>query len=167
MKIRAHNPSFTFRIWAYFRTGWAVYFAFLMAAVNTLITTYYLAINNISMLQQIFPTFTHYIVIVAIIGIPLLTGVGYFHFKRSQAFKSESDIRIETNIHQHRMLSNTESILLIIFKWNSLLIKKLNDEKITKTELEQMNVLKRKITENIHNRTVLNKTLTEIDNIIL
>jgi len=52
-----------FRLWFYFRTGWTTYFGFGMAAITTLITTYYLAINNMPFLQEIFPTFTHYIVI--------------------------------------------------------------------------------------------------------
>ena len=30
------KKSTSFRAWFYFRTGWAVYFAFIFAAVNTL-----------------------------------------------------------------------------------------------------------------------------------
>ena len=83
--------STSFRSWFYFRTGWSVYFAFIFAAINTLVVTYYLAIENIPILQQVFPTFTHYIIATILVGIPVLIGVGYIHFKKSQAFKAESD----------------------------------------------------------------------------
>ena len=36
-----------FRFWFYFRSGWSTYFAFLLAALNTLTVTYYLAIENL------------------------------------------------------------------------------------------------------------------------
>ena len=45
-----------FRGWYYFRQGWTVYFAFIMAAVNTLTVTYFLAIESYPVLQEIFPS---------------------------------------------------------------------------------------------------------------
>tara|TARA_B100000749_G_scaffold166733_1_gene128113 strand:+ start:57 stop:191 length:135 start_codon:yes stop_codon:yes gene_type:complete len=35
-----------FRGWFYFRTGWATYFAFMVAAVNALTVTFFLAIEK-------------------------------------------------------------------------------------------------------------------------
>ena len=35
-----------FRAWFYLRTGYAQYFAFIFAAINTLTVTYFLAIEN-------------------------------------------------------------------------------------------------------------------------
>lgn len=61
-----------FRGWFYFRQGWATYFAFIFAAVNTLVVTYYLAIENIPALKIIFPTFYVYFTFGVILGIPLL-----------------------------------------------------------------------------------------------
>ena len=58
----AKNKSF--RAWFYFRQGWTAYFAFIMAAINVLTVTYFLAIENYPVLQAIFPTFGHYIIIV-------------------------------------------------------------------------------------------------------
>ena len=65
-----------FRSWYYFRMGWSTYFAFVFAAVNTLTVTYFLAIENYPILKEVFPTFAIYIIIIAGIGIPLLTFVG-------------------------------------------------------------------------------------------
>ena len=72
-----------FRSWYYFRTGWSTYFAFILAAINTLTVTYFLAIENYPSLKTVFPSFEQYIIIIVSIGIPLLITVGYIHFNRS------------------------------------------------------------------------------------
>ena len=46
-----------FRFWYYFRSGYGTYFAFILAAVNTLTVTYYLAIEKFPTLQAVFPSF--------------------------------------------------------------------------------------------------------------
>jgi len=55
------KKTLPFRAWFYFRMGWSAYFAFIMAAVNVLTVTYFLAIENYPSLQVVFPTFVHYI----------------------------------------------------------------------------------------------------------
>ena len=65
-----------FRFWYYFRSGYGTYFAFILAATNTLTVTYYLAIEKFPGLQEIFPSFGQYILIIACVGIPLLTVIG-------------------------------------------------------------------------------------------
>ena len=47
--------NLSFRGWFYFRMGWATYFAFIFAAINTLTVTYFLAIENYPFLTIIFP----------------------------------------------------------------------------------------------------------------
>ena len=103
-----------FRFWFYFRSGWSTYFAFLLAALNTLTVTYYLAIENYPVLQAIFPSFIQYVVILVSIGIPLLIIVGYAHWKRTPAYRSEADIWMESNPYQARMLVNSEMVLMQI-----------------------------------------------------
>ena len=71
-----------FRAWYYFRMGWSTYFAFVFAAINTLTVTYFLAIESYPVLKEIFPTFIHYVIILAAVGIPILTSIGYVHFKK-------------------------------------------------------------------------------------
>ena len=164
--LHAHNVSHTFRLWQYFRVGWATYFGFIFAAVNTIITTYYLAIDNISFLQQIFPTFGHYVISVILIGIPCLIGTGYIHTKRSPAYREEAKIQSESNPHVIRGLENRELMLVVIYKINELLIKKMNKIKFTEKELQEMTILKEKIKNQNKTRTISNTTLTDIDSII-
>ena len=148
------KKSTSFRAWFYFRTGWAVYFAFIFAAVNTLVVTYYLAIDNISFLNQIFPTFGHYVISVILIGIPALIGAGYIHFKRSPGFKSEADIAIESNPHARRNLLNTEAIIAAYLFSNDLMMKMLKDEKLTGEEIKKFTELQDKIKEHFKHRTI-------------
>ena len=80
--------SLGFRGWYYFRQGWTTYFAFIMAAINTLTVTYFLAIERYPIFTEIFPSFIHYIVIASLIGIPLLVAAGYLHYKKTSSYNS-------------------------------------------------------------------------------
>ena len=148
------KTSRSFRSWFYFRTGWSVYFAFIFAAINTLVVTYYLAIENIPFLGEIFPTFTHYVVATISVGIPILVAAGYIHFKRSAGFKSEADISIETNPHARRTLLNTEAIVTSYLFSNELMMKMLKDEKLTDEEIKKLTKLQEKIREYSKHKTL-------------
>ncbi|SVB53942.1 uncharacterized protein METZ01_LOCUS206796 [marine metagenome] len=148
------KTSRSFRSWFYFRTGWSVYFAFIFAAINTLVVTYYLAIENIPFLGEIFPTFTHYVVTAILVGIPILVAAGYIHFKRSAGFKSEADVSIETNPHARRTLLNTEAIVTSYLFSNELMMKMLKDEKLTDEEIKKLTKLQEKIREYSKHKTL-------------
>jgi hypothetical protein len=143
-----------FRGWFYFRTGWATYFAFIVAAVNALTVTFFLAIEKYPLLSMIFPTFFHYVVVVAGIGVPLLVLVGYVHFKRSKSYRAEADIGIETNPHFRRMLQNTEVLLPSYLKLTELMIKLSENKKLTDKELEEVSKLQKKLNEHIDKREI-------------
>ena len=145
-----------FRAWFYFRNGWSLYFAFIFAAINTLTVTYYLAIEKIPSLQIIFPSFLHYIVIVIIIGIPFLVFIGYAHYKKTAAFRSEVDISIETNPYQRRLVVNTEAIIRLNLNLLDTISKSSIIEKISKDDLENITNIKNEISELIESRTFRN-----------
>ena len=127
-----------FRSWFYFRQGWSVYFAFIFAALNTLIVTYYLAIENAPFLKSLFPSFIEYVVILVTIGIPLLVVVGYAHYKRTSAYKSEAEITSESNPYMARMVSNSEMLLQLNLKMIHLMVNLTNNEKISESELNEV-----------------------------
>ena len=130
-----------FRGWFYFRTGWSTYFVFILAAINTLTVTYFLAVDNYPLLKVIFPTFEQYTLITVSIGIPLLILVGYLHFKRSLAFKSELDIQTESNPYLSRNTVNADLSLKLNLKLISLLLKMSTGEKIDKNEIDEIKKL--------------------------
>jgi len=145
-----------FRSWYYFRMGWSTYFAFIFAAINTLTVTYYLAIEKIPVLEIIFPTFIQYVVIVSGIGVPVLVAIGYIHYKRSKAFKSEVDIIVETNPYQRRTIVNTELLLETNLKLFEFLIRLSNDEKINEQEIKDLIEKNKTISKHIEKRTFSN-----------
>ena len=137
--------------------GWSTYFAFIFAAVNTLTVTYYLAIENYPVLKSIFPSFEIYIIVVVFVGLPLLTLIGYAHFKRTQARRSEVDIAYETNPYQARTLVNTEIVLKLNLKLTDIIIKFSKNEKIPDEDYEEIKKLQETLTDFIDTRSFKNK----------
>ena len=87
-----------FRAWFYFRQGWGTYFAFVLAAVNTLTVTYYLAIDKAPFLQELFPSFTIYILFTVCVGIPILIFIGYIHYKKRDVYDRIAKINLRIEI---------------------------------------------------------------------
>ena len=150
------NENVGFRSWYYFRMGWATYFAFIFAAINTLTVTYFLAIERYPVLTGIFPSFLQYVVIVSAIGVPLLVVIGYIHYKRTVAFKSEIDVIMESNPYQRRNIVNITLILQAIMQTNQLLLKLSKNEKLSETEIAEINSKIDEISKFVDSRTFKN-----------
>ena len=131
-----------FRAWFYFRQGYGLYFAFLFAGINTLTLTYFLAIENYPLLQDVFPSFVHYVIILVGIGVPVLVTVGYLHFKRTPAYRSETGIMQETNPYARRNLINSEMNLQINLEVLKIIIELSRNGKIEKTQMDKILKLK-------------------------
>ena len=132
--------------------GWATYFACIFAAVNTLTVTYFLAIERYPFLTTIFPSFLQYIVIIVGIGIPILVIVGYIHYKRTLAFKSEADVMVESNPYQRRNVVNNTISVEVAVKNMELLIKLTKQEKITEEEMNDLTKLYERYSEFLKER---------------
>ena len=132
------KQNLLFRSWFYFRTGWQTYFAFILAAINTLTVTYFLAVDNYPSLKTAFPSFEIYILIMLSIGIPLLVLVGFVHFKRSHSFKSEADILIESNPYQRRNTVNSELNLRLNLKLITMILKLSRKENLSEAEIQEI-----------------------------
>ncbi len=148
------SRNLLFRSWFYFRTGWQTYFAFILAAINTLTVTYFLAIENYPSLKTVFPSFEIYILIIVSIGVPLLVLVGFVHFKRSHSFKSEADVLIESNPYQRRNTVNSEIILRLNLQLMSTLLKVAKKEDLSEEEIEEITQLHDEILKLSKDRTL-------------
>ena len=146
-----------FRSWFYFRMGWSTYFAFIFAAVNTLTVTYFLAIENYPVLKEVFPTFTIYIIIIAGLGIPILTLVGYIHFKRTPSYRAEATIMYEANPFARRMFVNSELTLQINQKLLDLILRISKNEKISGDDISRIYEIQEKLNKFTEERTLSNK----------
>jgi len=151
------RAKFLFRAWFYFRNGWGLYFAFIFAAINTLTVTYYLAIDKVPFLLNLFPSFLYYVITVTVIGIPVLVAIGYIHFKRSPAYKSEASIGVEVNPYVRRNLINSEMNLELNLKILDLILKLSNQEKLNDDEINQIKKSKQELVDFINKRTIKNQ----------
>ena len=146
-----------FRAWFYFRQGWATYFAFIFAAINTLTVTYFLAIENYPFLNTVFPTFLHYIVIMGSIGVPLLIGIGYAHFKKTPSYRAETDVTMETDPYRRRMVVNSEISVMLNLKLTEMIIHLSKNEKLSDEQIEETIKLKKLLFTLLKDRTFSNK----------
>ena len=136
-----------FRAWFYFRQGWGTYFAFVLAAVNTLTVTYYLAIEKAPILKDIFPSFVFYMIFTISIGIPLLIFVGYLHYKKSPSFTSEADISVESFPYYYKLTPGFDKqVVFPLYMMMTKMMKKMSTgEKFTDDELKELDELQKKI----------------------
>ena len=153
--MKSLKSSTGFRGWFYFRMGWSTYFAFILAAINTLTVTYFLAIDNYPSLKIIFPSFEIYIFIIVTIGVPLLIFIGYSHYKKTKAFRSEVDVLVETNPLMRRNVVNTDIILRLNTNLIALILK-LSKNTISEEELKNIEKTQKEIIELVKNRSLFN-----------
>lgn len=142
MKKKLH-----FRSWFYFRTGYTQYFAFVLAIANMLTTTYYLAIVKNPLLGNIFTSFSIYIIIFSVIGIPLLTIIGFIHMRRSFVYSSEQDILQESWPYNYYLLPGIQKEIVAPLLHDLLMLgrKSISDENITESETKKLNELQQKL----------------------
>tara|TARA_Y100000996_G_C22443245_1_gene610725 strand:- start:70 stop:558 length:489 start_codon:yes stop_codon:yes gene_type:complete len=145
-----------FRFWYYFRIGWGTYFVFVLGAVNTLTVTYFLAVDNYPTLKQLFPSFEIYALYLTTILIPILIVVGYSHFKKTHAFKSEVDVIIESNPYQRRILVNTEATLSINLKLISIIQKMAKEQNIDQEQLDELKKISDELSTYVNTRSFTN-----------
>ena len=146
-----------YRAWYYFRNGWSVYFAFIFAAINTLVITYYLAIERAPFLKEIFPSFGFYVIAAIGIGIPLLTIIGWVHWKKSGARRDEVDVNYEANPYEARTMVNTEMVLKLSLQLSEILLKNQNKNTISENEINSIKSLIKEIENHNSKRTFTNK----------
>ena len=122
-----------------------------------LTVTYFLAIENYPTLKEVFPSFEQYVLIAVVIGVPLLTLVGYAHYKKTPSYRAEADVWMESNPYQARVLINSQFSLSLNLKMINLITKLSNNEKISQVELDELKELQKKFEEHMDKRTISNK----------
>lgn len=141
------NKKLHFRSWFYFRTGYTQYFAFVLAIANMLTTTYYLAIVKNPFLGNIFTSFSTYIIISSVIGIPLLTILGFIHMRRSLVYSSEQDILQESWPYNYYLLPGIQKEILAPLLRDLLMLgrKSISNENMTEEEIRKLDELQHKL----------------------
>ena len=112
-----------------------------------LTVTYFLAIENYPVLNTIFPSFLHYVVIAVFTGVPILVLVGYVHYKRSSAFKAEADINVESYPYWYKLPPgwNKEVVFPLYLLMINLMIKISKNEKLSTDEMKEMSNIQKSL----------------------
>ena len=144
MKIKKINP---FRVWYYLRQGYGLYLVFIIAVGNMMVTTYYLAIQNIPTLKEAFPSFSQWMIFIVLIGLPLSITLGYWHVKRSGAQRSQMQVEGEINPFFYKLPPGwwKEVFAPLFVEFLKLNVKILQNEKLTEEEIEKIKELEKKI----------------------
>jgi hypothetical protein len=141
------RKSLPFRAWYYFRIGYTTYLAFILASVNTVVTVYYLAIQNLETLQIVFPSFTIWVLFVTFVVTPIGVFLGWLHLKRSPAYSSEMDIAMEANPYYYKLPPGywREALAPAMLEILTLNLKVLNKEPMSETEIASLKDLQKKL----------------------
>jgi len=94
---------FLARVWYYFRTGYSLYLSFPLSVFNTIVIVYYLLVPNVVQLQLVFSSFVIFLLVAALVAVPVAVGFGWIHMKRSPAYTSEMDISVEANPYYYKL----------------------------------------------------------------
>jgi hypothetical protein len=96
------KAPFLFRIWYYVRTGYGTYLSFALGFFNTSVLAYYLLVERVPFLKEVFPFFTLFLATIFLgLGIASVL-LGWIHFGRIPAFKAEMDISTEANPYYYK-----------------------------------------------------------------
>ena len=134
-----------FRIFFYFRTGYATYFAMFVGLINILTSTYFLVLNKTPSLLAFFPTFEIYFITVIIIGFPIVILAGWIHLKRIGTFSAEQNVSAEIQPFNYKPLPGFSELVIFptYHEIIKLLIKKINNEKLSENENQRLNELEK------------------------
>lgn len=118
-----------------------------LATVNVLTVTYFLAIERASFLQTIFPSFVIYAISVVFIGIPILIAIGYAHYKKIPAISEEVEVTTEANPYLYKIPPgwNAEVVFPFYLTMTEMLLKVSKNEKLSEDDIKQINELQNKI----------------------
>jgi hypothetical protein len=84
--------------------------------------------------------------------------VGYSHWKRTAAYRTEMEVIFESNPWQARILVNSEMNLKLNLKIIEFINKISNNEKIDEVELKKLSVLKDELKDYLQNRDMSHKS---------
>ena len=98
-------------------------------------------------MKELFPTFTHYIVTFALVGIPLLIFIGYIHYKKSPIYKAEADVGAEANPYNYKLPPgyNPEGVFPLYLLITQILLRIANGEKLSEQEKNDLEQIQKKL----------------------
>ncbi len=129
--------------WFYLRTGYTIYLAMFVGAINILTTSYFLSIKQIPQILSIFPNFVIYVIFLVLVALPIITFTGWLHFKRLGTYSAESSIYQKVYPYNYKLQPGYNKEVfgpayLAILRLN---MKKINEEQLSEDEEKQITKL--------------------------
>ena len=87
----------------------------------------------------------------------MLITVGYVHYKRTKAYKSEADVMVESNPYTRRNVVNITILVELTMKLNGMMFKMAKNEKLTSKEIEEIEKLQNDMEKFTSERKFSNK----------
>jgi hypothetical protein len=118
----------------YLRTGYSFYFVFVISGLNALMIAYFVVgdPDKVEWIRYIFPHFIWFALFSIIIGVPMMIGVGYWHFTRQQ-YKSEMEVTWQNNPYYFKLIGH-QRIMFELFIEIIKELKQTNQYSKEKTE---------------------------------
>ncbi len=137
-----------FRAWFYFRTGYSLYIAFPLGFISTVIVIYSLGIKPVidanpptalgDFLQFIFPRLTYFIIIGAMVLIPISISFGLYHMKRTGAYAADASVAAEQNPYAYKAVPGKElEVFIPLWMLTAKALAKMLDQQNTMTTEEK------------------------------
>ena len=135
------------RVFFYFRQGYSIYLALAIGVINVLTSTYFLAIERIPFIKSIFPTFELYIITVIIVGLPVISLFGWFHYKKAGTYSAELSISQQNHVYNYKWLPGYHKEVfshayLAIFRAT---LKRVQNQQLTDEEIQNMQIIEKKL----------------------
>jgi len=143
-------------MWLYFRTGYSYYFVFLISGLNALMIAYFVVIlgtqceagkslaeqgDVLCLIRYMFPHFGWFVLFTIVVGVPMLVGIGYWHYTRNQ-YGTHAYIEWETNPYLYK-LTGHQKVMFELMKEVIAEIKERNVINFEKTR--RLTILEDKI----------------------
>ncbi len=90
------------------------------------------------------------------IGIPILITIGYVHFKKTTAYRTETEVMYETNPFGRRLSVNSEIMLALNLELINMIIRLSDNNKLSKEEIDKTKKIQNELKNFVENRTFEN-----------
>lgn len=108
--------NFLLRSFYYFRTGYSIYLSLPLTMISLCTTVYYLAIQNMPTLKNIFPSLLEFGLALIVVVYPGGALAGWLHFKKMPFYRIEQSINVDSNPY-----SQTKLAPVMIPMWKTLM----------------------------------------------
>lgn len=101
-----------FRAWYYLRLGYGTYMSFIVGFVTFVSTTYYLAVERMPLLKEVFSHFYMYVIVSLMLIVSFCVFLGWLHMKRTLAYPTQVRINVEANPYNYIRIPGKETEII-------------------------------------------------------